>query len=425
MKRLFATCGLVLMVATISAATCGDRSGETACPFDEDFEPCAPSCAGDPEECACPESKYEFTKETTPCDSSDGCASGFTASGSGASCVCTATTPSCESPIEQDNCATPSGSGDCCDGRPLSEGGNALYSTARCWPFADDGSDSGFDSGDEAMSMNAVIGACARNKANYDLHGETGTYTTVGKTLPLNKVQWTCESDFDGANGCPSQRQCDRILIQSLKGLTTPANAPNGEQFWGRDPWGLDLTVHLTGDFINQSCSAWKDHKNNHPIVVGAANIILGGTMIGSHFVMNIPTGKNFEFHAWQSCVIGGDYVGIDTARVGDIPSNELDCDPSFSEVRKHGNADGSHTIVTAPMAAGGLVDLAYPFATGTSGEWKLKATDGGVCVKGHTLQNVTFDQLKPSDCRIKVSNAGGTETDGSCGTSEFTDFCE
>ena len=419
MKHVMEALGLVLILATTGWATCGDRSGQTTCPFDENFEPCAPSCIGGPE------SKYVFTAETTPCNSSGACAAGFTASGSGSSCLCTAIAPSCES-IEQNNCeGGPTGGSDCCDGRPQS-GGSNLYPTARCWPFVDDNSDSRFDVGvDEALSMNALIGACTRNAENYSLQQQPGRYTTTGKTLPLNKIGWTCTSDFGGANECPSNRTCDNLLIQSTKGLTTPANAPNGEQFWGRDPWGLKLEIGLTGDFINQSCSAWKDHKENHPITVGAANILLGGTMIGSHIVMDYPTGSNFEFHAWQSCVIGGDYVGIDTTRVGNIADADLDCDPTTSEVRKHGGANGAHTIVTAPMTSGGLIDLAYPFTTGTSGAWKLKATDGGVCVKGYTLQHVTFDQLKPSDCRVMYSNAGGRQSDGSCGTSEFTGFCQ
>jgi hypothetical protein len=409
---------LLLIVACVAvparAQECGNTAGATACPFDEQFVPCAPSCIGplrdpagrQPAGCRCPTSRYVLGAAEMPCEGGT-CPSGFVASGAGDACRCTSASAQ----------ACPRACGDsteCCEDEPTVE----RYSTMRCWPFFDVDGDTAVDPEDEAVALSALWGACENNLELIQEHDRRpGVYVTRGETRPAARGRWECRSEHQ-TRACRGST-CHTLTITSPYSLSTPANAPNGQQFFERPH--LQIVIRLDGDFANQSCSTWKDHAPDHSIDIRAANLLLGATMIGSEIVGDNAR-QDLSFEATESCIIAGNYTGVDEERIGFIPPTELDCKRRRNWLRAHGTHTDRAVILKAPTDGEGLIDLAYPFSENPSrwGRWYVRAQRAGICVQAATTRNVEFTNLVHEACGVIFDCQKGRRINGSCAAS----FC-
>jgi hypothetical protein len=415
-----ALAALGLVVAPARAQSCGERLGLTPCPFDEGFVPCPPSCIGDiddpkgrtPSDCRCPASRYVLTAAEVPCIDGQ-CPAGFGVADAAGACRCR--TPPERPPPCPRRCAD---STECCEDDPRTEG-RLRYSQMRCWPFIDVDGDTAFDPEDEALALSALMAACDNNiDLSQRLGRLPGTYVTSAETRPGARARWECRTDY--LTGDCRGPYCHVVTLTSPYGLSTPANAPNGQQFFNMPH--IHLAMRLGGDFINQSCSTWKDHWQDHSWDVRARNVLLGGTMVGTEIVGD-NVQQNLSFEATESCIIGGNFTGLDEARVGDLRLGELDCYRRRNGLRQHGARRDNAIVLKAPLVPGGLIDLAFPFDKEQHprlGRWVVGAQKAGICIQAAETRNVAFDKLVHEACGVIADCGAGRRTEGSCPE----DFC-
>ncbi len=236
------------------------------------------------------------------------------------------------------------------------------------WAFVDQDSDGLFEDGDTALTWHDVWGQCDRA----ELSPQSCT-TGAGGTRCCNDDAVDYKAPYKlCCTFRPTQLPKYRVVLETRHGITTPADAPEANRFWG-GPRSRDfyLAVHAGGDFRNYSYGGWKTHAEGSAFMVKAANVILGSDHCPARdarrrsdhvevvFGTRAPAGEGPErivLKATDGCVVGGRW----------------DPGSQSNGIRLRGEA-GQRIVIQAPTG------IRFPTSNRTSArpKWKFAADRG------------------------------------------------